>query len=375
MKNKKNKELLSIIFVLFFLVGTFLFETSKALAVENQQACSRSGGTWDSSRSKCACPTGKSVLSTTGDCGDQALVAENNLTTGTPNDPNWSQETTGIYGRTSETTTTTENPRQFKYQLLEQFPGFFNKDQVLIDFPQLILSIYKFGIWTVGIAGLFMLVVGGFTYMTSAGNTSTAGSGKKIITDALFGIVAALAAYLILYVINPDLTRITIGDTITSVDVTEVGPGPSTSGSGNCKPITDPTNACNVDRLKFFVINKGYSDAQATDWATKASSICNAESGGKASAESGGKCGGTPIAYGLFQINLNAWCKGAFTNKWSKSAGFTDGGCTVKDVTIFNNCKKNATDPTWNIEKMWQLYQKSNWKPWEVTLNGMCPKW
>ena len=50
-------------------------------------------------------------------------------------------------------------------------------------------------------------------YMASAGNTSTASSARGIITDSLIGIIAAMGAYLILYVINPDLTKINISFT------------------------------------------------------------------------------------------------------------------------------------------------------------------
>ena len=113
------------------------------------------------------------------------------------------------------------------YTLLESFPGFFTAGSTGPDLPTMILAIYKFGIWTVGIAGLFMLVIGGFWYMTSAGNTSTAETAKTIIWDSLLGIVAALAAYLIMYVINPDLTKISISfisvSTTTSTTSTSTG--------------------------------------------------------------------------------------------------------------------------------------------------------
>jgi hypothetical protein len=117
----------------------------------------------------------------------------------------------------------------FNYQLLESFPGFFIAG-ASPDLPTMILAIYKFGIWTVGIAGLFMLVIGGFTYMTSAGNTATAGSAKKIIWDSLLGIVAALGAYLIMYVINPDLTKIDFSR-LAPTDITE-GAETSSEASG-----------------------------------------------------------------------------------------------------------------------------------------------
>ena len=135
---------------------------------------------------------------------------------------------------------------QFKYPLLESFPGFFKQGSTDTDLPKLILAIYKFGIWTVGIAGLFMLTIGGFMYMASAGNNATVTSAKKIITDSLLGIVAALAAYLIMYVINPDLTNINIAFTTASVDkqqeytggTTETDKGNETT-SGGCIKVVD----------------------------------------------------------------------------------------------------------------------------------------
>lgn len=107
----------------------------------------------------------------------------------------------------------------FDYQLLEDFPGVsgMTKGTVMTDLPALVSSVYKFGIWTVGIAAMFMLVIGGFMYMTSAGNTSRAGSAKEVIGDSLTGLITALAAFLLLYVINPDLTRINLN--LIQVDV------------------------------------------------------------------------------------------------------------------------------------------------------------
>ena len=78
----------------------------------------------------------------------------------------------------------------FEYKLLEAFPGFFNKG-ASPDLPAMVLAIYKFGIWTVGICGLLMMTVGGVMYMGSAGNNATAESAKKIISDSLLGIIVA----------------------------------------------------------------------------------------------------------------------------------------------------------------------------------------
>ncbi|NTV41611.1 MAG: hypothetical protein HGA61_05075 [Candidatus Moranbacteria bacterium] len=144
----------------------------------------------------------------------------------------------------------------FKYTLLESFPGFSTGGTEMTDFPSMILAIYKFGIWTIGIAGLFMLTIGGIMYAGSAGNTSVATNAKGIITDALIGIVAAMAAYLVLYVINPDLTKLNINFTAVNVDFSEgtaMGITPSSAskiaavGDGSCSPVN--SGDCSVEKL------------------------------------------------------------------------------------------------------------------------------
>jgi hypothetical protein len=105
----------------------------------------------------------------------------------------------------ADTTATSGN---FNYTPLEKIPGSDTETAKAIDFYDYVSAIYKFGIWAVGIVALFMLVFGGYTYITSAGNNSSMETAKNIITDAIVGIIMALTAYLLLYVINPDLVRI-----------------------------------------------------------------------------------------------------------------------------------------------------------------------
>jgi len=155
------------------------------------------------------------------------------------------------------------SPKQFKYTLLESFPGFFQAKSELTDLPTMILAIYKFGIWTIGIAGLFMLVVGGFMYMASAGNTSTASNARGIIWDALLGIVAALGAYLILYVINPDLTKLNIS--FTKVDVEEVESVPAGGSILAEGRLTDVVARQNLSAAGISVNKANCSSPQATN--------------------------------------------------------------------------------------------------------------
>lgn len=56
------------------------------------------------------------------------------------------------------------------------------------------LSALQFLLSVVGVLGIIMLVIGGLTYLTSAGNEERSESGKKIVTYAIIGIAVALAS-------------------------------------------------------------------------------------------------------------------------------------------------------------------------------------
>lgn len=89
----------------------------------------------------------------------------------------------------------------FNYEPMEKIPGFGRPT----DFPSYIMAIYKFGLWAVGICALLMISIGGYMYLTSAGNTSQTGKAKEIIIDSIVGIVLAFTSWILLYTINPDL--------------------------------------------------------------------------------------------------------------------------------------------------------------------------
>jgi len=90
------------------------------------------------------------------------------------------------------------------YTPMEQIPGF----NAGTDFYSYISTVYNLGIWVVGISALLMISIGGFMYITAAGNATSMGKAKGVIGDALFGLVLALVSYLLLYIINPDLVNI-----------------------------------------------------------------------------------------------------------------------------------------------------------------------
>jgi len=51
------------------------------------------------------------------------------------------------------------------------------------------------------IAAVIMLIVGGFRYITSAGNTDSATKGKNAIVNALIGIVIIVLSYIIVQIV------------------------------------------------------------------------------------------------------------------------------------------------------------------------------
>lgn len=122
------------------------------------------------------------------------------------------------------TPTTTES---MPYTLLEKIPGENNTRAG--DLPTYLQALYKFTFWAIGVSALLMLSVGGFMYVTSAGNTSRMGTAKEIIFDSIIGIVIALLAWLFLYIINPDFLSMKL-PTVGTVTTTPGAAGTPTPG-------------------------------------------------------------------------------------------------------------------------------------------------
>ena len=75
------------------------------------------------------------------------------------------------------------------------------------DLGQLIQQIFTWSLAVLGIAVFVMVFYAGFLWLTAAGNTAKVGEAKSRITNAVFGAIILLSAYLILCSINPDFVR------------------------------------------------------------------------------------------------------------------------------------------------------------------------
>jgi len=98
----------------------------------------------------------------------------------------------------------TTNIVSAQYKTLETVPNIAADS----DFPAYVTGFYNFAIAFVLIAALLMITIGGFYYITSAGNQAQASTAKRIITDALLGLIIVFVTYLILHTINPDLVGV-----------------------------------------------------------------------------------------------------------------------------------------------------------------------
>ena len=64
-----------------------------------------------------------------------------------------------------------------------------------------VLYFINLGLAVVGIICVAFIIFGGFRYVTSAGNDETAESAKKIILNAVIGLVVTILSYVVVIVI------------------------------------------------------------------------------------------------------------------------------------------------------------------------------
>ena len=63
------------------------------------------------------------------------------------------------------------------------------------DIKDLVLKILKFALSFLGIVAVIMVIYGGFLYVTAAGDDDKVGTGKKIITYSIVGIIIIMISF------------------------------------------------------------------------------------------------------------------------------------------------------------------------------------
>ena len=67
--------------------------------------------------------------------------------------------------------------------------------------PQLILAIIRLMLMIAGMIAVVFVIVGGYMYVTSAGNSEQAEKGKNTLVNAIIGIIVIVLSYVIINVI------------------------------------------------------------------------------------------------------------------------------------------------------------------------------
>lgn len=80
------------------------------------------------------------------------------------------------------------------------------------DLNQIVAWFYYFIVAISGFAAFYTIVIAGFSWLTSGGNASQINSSKDRITTAFIGLIIILASFLILQILNPELTTLNLPD-------------------------------------------------------------------------------------------------------------------------------------------------------------------
>jgi hypothetical protein len=249
---------------------------------------------------------------------------------------------------------------------------------------------FKYAVGIGALLGVMVAMIGGFLWVISAGNAQKIGEAKKWITNGIIGIVLLATSYIILYQINPELTKL---KSISLEYVNEIVYGGVGCGDSCGKCIVPQTGNCSVAFLKA---NGG--DCFGAD-IEKMAAICNVESGGKTSVAGGAdgckytESGSTkiaPFSFGLFQINaVNSAgtvpsCNKAFSgavdkkNCWGEIAQIDK----IKYCKYFKcqpnpnyqQCVADLSNPAINIKAACALYKGAHntFAPWKQVTVPKC---
>ena len=86
---------------------------------------------------------------------------------------------------------------------IQQLPNLTNAGPA-----QIIIWFFYLGLGFIGILALIMIVVGGIQYITGSIEPAQQNDAKQRITAAITALILALGSFVILYTINPNLTRL-----------------------------------------------------------------------------------------------------------------------------------------------------------------------
>jgi hypothetical protein len=198
-------------------------------------------------------------------------------------------------------------------------------------------AIYKFSVGAAAVLAVIMIAIGGFIYLTAAGDPGKTGKAKTMIVNAVVGLFIAVGSYTVLSLINPDLLtfkslRIEIVQR-TEYDNAIYDKPPSKASGGLSSTTHDETF-------------KAFASCYGIDWRIL-KSIAAAESGLNADSGAQDAATGVPEAkyLGLFQED-EAYCKSGITDPGAVA------GCTGGRLNARLNTAAAATHLSSDLKKI-----------------------
>lgn len=93
--------------------------------------------------------------------------------------------------------------------LTEPLPGQTGALTKVSGLAEYLVKIYNLGLILAGVLAMGGIMIGGFLYMTASysGNLGKTANGRDVINSSLLGLGVALLSYLLIYTIDPRLTR------------------------------------------------------------------------------------------------------------------------------------------------------------------------
>lgn len=123
-----------------------------------------------------------------------------------------------------------------------------------------ISAVYSYGIGITGVLAAVMITAGGFLWLTSAGSPERVGRAKEFITSALSGLAIALFSFIILYSVNPALTKFrVIGLSVPNPTADVINP------SRNGRLGSSPSSYYTHDVIRYVANNEGFSATRYED--------------------------------------------------------------------------------------------------------------
>lgn len=109
-----------------------------------------------------------------------------------------------VYAQTPACTNGQDCPQKGLDDINAAFPQGAKK---ALDVPATVRLVINWALYLSAIVAVIYIIIGGFLYMTSAGDSGQAGKGRTTLVNALIGLVIIVLSYLIVQIVYNFLTK------------------------------------------------------------------------------------------------------------------------------------------------------------------------